>query len=371
MITDHDQGGIGDWATTVTWLDPTNRVDRVSVAFDAGGSRTTDYDQGNAYDWSHIATDLDALGRTVFEEVLADDNTRHETTFDVADTATWDRLEVLTAATGETFTLVTGAEGQDFLFGGAGEDRLEMTIGGLAADDLLTFSGSDLAPLMLGLVQAPAGAKAVELLLTVAVFVWGQMSGSGTPGPSPLPGPNIPADARFFFGGADGTNYYLTEGGQLWQVGTDGDWRLSTTIPNSALGTDAYGACSWTVVTPTTESLQALAYQEQITGLPSSLECVANGVKFDGYDYAGGVYLEAKGTGYAQHYEADGTPKSYFQQTHDGLIVQMERQVRASGGRPVVWHVAEQEFQVALERAIANNFPELAVNVRVVWTPPK
>jgi hypothetical protein len=114
-----------------------------------------------------------------------------------------------------------------------------------------------------------------------------------------------------------------------------------------------------------------LRYQEQITGVSSSLEWVANGVKFDGYDYAGGVYLEAKGTGYAQHYESDGKPKSYFETSHNELIKQMDRQVRASGGRPVVWHVAEQGFQVALERAIAIDFPELADNVRVVWTPPR
>ena len=45
-------------------------------------------------------------------------------------------------------------------------------------------------------------------------------------------------------------------------------------------------------------SERALAYQEQITGLPPPLAVKLNGVWFDGCDENTGTMLEAKGEGY-------------------------------------------------------------------------
>lgn len=90
-------------------------------------------------------------------------------------------------------------------------------------------------------------------------------------------------------------------------------------------------------------SERAAAYQEQITGASPGSVYEVNGVKFDGYSdgYSDGVLEEAKGPGYA-NFVKDGEFVGWFQ-GEEGLVSQAESQLRAAGGTPITWSVAEPQ----------------------------
>lgn len=109
-------------------------------------------------------------------------------------------------------------------------------------------------------------------------------------------------------------------------------------------------------------STRSAAYQEQITGQTGAAYKV-NGVKFDGY--ANGTLQEAKGPGYAK-FVKNGEFRGWFRGA-DALAEQAQRQVRAAGGTPITWSVAEEPVVTALN----NLFSARDVSgINVVYVPP-
>ena len=110
---------------------------------------------------------------------------------------------------------------------------------------------------------------------------------------------------------------------------------------------------------------RALAYQQQITGLPPGLEVKLNGVRFDGCREADGTMLEAKGPGYANMMAGPDTWRRWFTGV-EPIQDQMERHSKAAVGRIVEWHFAEPQI-AAYFRKYAER--EGLMNIRVIYTP--
>jgi hypothetical protein len=116
---------------------------------------------------------------------------------------------------------------------------------------------------------------------------------------------------------------------------------------------------------PGGKSDRALAYQEQITGLPRGLAVELNGVVFDGCRESDGTMLEAKGPGYA--WAMTGPDRWMTNYTGLGDILnQAAKQSAAAGDRPIEWHFAEQP--------VADYFREVFQgkgwsNITVFYTP--
>lgn len=85
---------------------------------------------------------------------------------------------------------------------------------------------------------------------------------------------------------------------------------------------------------------RAAAYQSRITGRLPEVGYTVRGVKFDGFDEAAGVLLDAKGPGYAT-FVRNGQFQPWFRGADD-LVAQAQRQLGAAGGTPIRWHFAEQ-----------------------------
>jgi hypothetical protein len=107
-----------------------------------------------------------------------------------------------------------------------------------------------------------------------------------------------------------------------------------------------HGPGRWTYKTPTTDSEDALDYQEQVTGQPAWRVYMIGEVEFDGFN--GKELLEAKGASYKKFLEKDGTAKPWFEsgKGFQGLMEQAGKQSKLAEtlNLPVVWHVAEAEF---------------------------
>ena len=86
-----------------------------------------------------------------------------------------------------------------------------------------------------------------------------------------------------------------------------------------------------------------------------------NGVEFDGYDAARNALLEAKGLRYANL--LDPKNAGWSTTAKADLLSQADRQVKAAGGTPIEWHVAEQ---AALDRM--RNF--LPPQIILIFEPP-
>ena len=71
---------------------------------------------------------------------------------------------------------------------------------------------------------------------------------------------------------------------------------------------------------------RAAAYQSRITGRLPDVGYTVKGVKFDGFDDAAGVLLDAKGPGYAT-FVRNGQFQPWFRGA-DGLVDQAQRQAR-------------------------------------------
>lgn len=125
----------------------------------------------------------------------------------------------------------------------------------------------------------------------------------------------------------------------------------------------------WIYKKPTTESRQALDYQEQITGRPAWWVYMIDGVEFDGFN--GKELLEAKGASYRNFLTKFGTVQPWFE-TSDGFTELMKQAQSQSDlaralNLPVVWHVAEVEFADFLRPL----FKERSWNnITVTHTPP-
>jgi hypothetical protein len=119
-------------------------------------------------------------------------------------------------------------------------------------------------------------------------------------------------------------------------------------------------------------SNRAARYQEQITGHPASeaywvggKDLKSGGVKLDGFKE--GVLQDAKGPGYANKFEDDLTPKPWFENSGaKNLIEQARRQLKASPGVPIRWHVAEKKAADAIRKLLKEKGVK---GIEVVYTP--
>ncbi|MFL5352258.1 Tox-REase-5 domain-containing protein [Archangium sp.] len=129
------------------------------------------------------------------------------------------------------------------------------------------------------------------------------------------------------------------------------------------------GPGKWIYKTPTTGSEEALDYQEQVTGQPSWRVYLIEDVEFD--SFTGRELLEAKGPGYKNFLQKDGTAQPWFLNSKGfkGLREQARRQSDLARllKQPLTWHVAEAEFADFL-RALFKK--EGWDNIEVVLTPP-
>jgi hypothetical protein len=119
----------------------------------------------------------------------------------------------------------------------------------------------------------------------------------------------------------------------------------------------AQGPGKWTYKKPTTESKQALDYQEQVTGRPAWYVYLVGTVEFDGFN--GKALLEAKGGSYKHFLTKGGKAQPWFEagKGFKGLLEQAERQSRVARTLNVlvVWHVAEAEFASFLRTLFEKN----------------
>ena len=115
---------------------------------------------------------------------------------------------------------------------------------------------------------------------------------------------------------------------------------------------DAKGPGRWVHKTPTTDSEDALAYQEQVTGQPPSRIYMVGEVEFDGF--TGKALLEAKGPRYIKFFNEDGTPKYWYEESgkFDGMLAQARAQwdIARRAGLPLIWHVADAEVAKFLQK---------------------
>jgi hypothetical protein len=116
------------------------------------------------------------------------------------------------------------------------------------------------------------------------------------------------------------------------------------------------GPGRWTYKKPTTDSQDALDYQEQVTGRPAWWVYMIGKLEFDGI--RGKELLEAKGPGYCSFFNADGTPKYWY--VNSGKFEQMMRQAEEQSklaqrvGLPLTWHVADAKVVEFLREEFKN-----------------
>jgi hypothetical protein len=131
----------------------------------------------------------------------------------------------------------------------------------------------------------------------------------------------------------------------------------------------AQGPGKWTYKKPTTDSEDALNYQEQVTGRPAWWVYMIGKLEFDGFN--GKELLEAKGPGYCSFFNADGTPKYWYK--NSGKFNEMMEQAKNQSkmaqrlGLPVTWHVADAEVAEFLREEFEGSGWN---NITVRHTPP-
>jgi Restriction endonuclease fold toxin 5 len=130
------------------------------------------------------------------------------------------------------------------------------------------------------------------------------------------------------------------------------------------------GPGQWTYKKPTNESPRSQDYQEQITGRPAWYVYMVGILEFDGFN--GLELLEAKGPGYLEFFNPDGTPKSWF--VRSGKFKEMMRQAGRQSkaardlGYPVAWHVADAKVAEFLREYFKDNDLD---NITVHYTRPQ
>jgi hypothetical protein len=88
-------------------------------------------------------------------------------------------------------------------------------------------------------------------------------------------------------------------------------------------------------------------------------------VKLDGFE--DGVLLDAKGPGFANKFNADLSPKKWFEFSGaKALVDQAKRQLNAAKGVPIRWHVAEKKAADAIRKLLEG---EKVQGIEVVHTP--
>ena len=109
------------------------------------------------------------------------------------------------------------------------------------------------------------------------------------------------------------------------------------------------GPGQWTQVREAM-SHRAAKYQQQVTGHAVEEAYVVKGVRFDGRSLT--ELVEAKGPGYANKFAKNLEPKGWFKQGAKDLVAQAERQIKAAGGIPIRWHVAEEKAAKAIQNLL-------------------
>ncbi|MFL5359223.1 Tox-REase-5 domain-containing protein [Archangium sp.] len=112
------------------------------------------------------------------------------------------------------------------------------------------------------------------------------------------------------------------------------------------------GPGNWKYKKPTNESKRSQDYQEQITGRPAWYVYMVGILEFDGFN--GLELLEAKGPGYLEFFNPDGTPKYWYVKSgkFNQMMDQAGRQSRAARdlGYPVAWHVSDAKVAEFLRK---------------------
>jgi hypothetical protein len=106
-------------------------------------------------------------------------------------------------------------------------------------------------------------------------------------------------------------------------------------------------------------SPRARAYQARVTGMAEGTAYVQNGVKFDGYDEAAGLLIDAK---YGMDFMVDsaGSFKSWSR-LPDKVIDQAKRQLDAAGDASVEWRFSDERVALAVRDLFSSQ--NLAINV--------
>lgn len=125
----------------------------------------------------------------------------------------------------------------------------------------------------------------------------------------------------------------------------------------------------WKYKTPTTQSRDALDFQEQVTSQPAWRVYEIDNVEFDGF--TGQELLEAKGPNYKKFFTADGKPQPWYVASggFDELLTQARRQSEIAKRLklPLIWHVADAEVVNILRKLFERNGWR---NIDVRHTPP-
>ena len=125
----------------------------------------------------------------------------------------------------------------------------------------------------------------------------------------------------------------------------------------------------WTYKKPTTQSLEALDYQEQVTGRPAWWVYMVDNVEFDGFN--GKALLEAKGSSYKKFLTKRGTAHPWFEEGQGFKDLMSQARSQSQLARrlnvPVIWHVAEVEFAHFLRKTFADSGWD---NIDVRHSPP-
>ncbi|WP_239469943.1 Tox-REase-5 domain-containing protein [Archangium violaceum] len=121
--------------------------------------------------------------------------------------------------------------------------------------------------------------------------------------------------------------------------------------------------------TPTTDSEDALNYQEQVTGRPAWFVYMIGEEEFDGFN--GTELLEAKGPRYIKFFNNDGTPKYWYVRSggFNELIEQASAQSRMAERvkLSLTWHVADAKVAEFLREIFKDRGWN---NITVRHTPP-
>ncbi len=133
--------------------------------------------------------------------------------------------------------------------------------------------------------------------------------------------------------------------------------------------TSTKGPGKWIYKKPTTNSEDALNYQEQVTGQPAWRVYEIDEVEFDGF--TGKELQEAKGPNYVNFFKKDGTPQDWYVGSgkFDELMKQAENQSQLARqvGLPLTWYVADAKVAEFLREIFKD---EGWKNITVQHKPP-
>jgi hypothetical protein len=164
--------------------------------------------------------------------------------------------------------------------------------------------------------------------------------------------------------GIGATSIVYMAGRDKGKAGSEGD--RTEASPKTAL---ARSPGRWTYKKPTTQSVEALDYQEQVTGRPAWWVYMVDHVEFDGFN--GTELLEAKGSSYKKFLTKRGTAQPWFEagEGFKDLMAQArgQSQIARRLNVPVTWHVAEAEFAQFLRKIFADSGWD---NIDVRHSPP-